>query len=78
MRGKQLVKHQINNHACNRYIEPDRIGPPGDLLVGIIPFPKTPDERDEGKRDDRCGQNAVRYKNRKIQDPHPSGPLKWL
>ena len=69
-----MIQHQVNNHAGDRDVEPQRQGPAGDpAMAQEVMALRSPDGYNH-KRDDHRRQESVRTENRKVHGPGDSLP----
>lgn len=68
-----MIKHQINENPCERYVEPDRDGPARDPFVPVPSAPKNGNKRQNDQRQRHKGQQNVRGQDRKVDPGEPAG-----
>ena len=71
-RRPPFVKHQVNEHAGDRNVKPDRHGPLPDATMFIPAFPERRHERDDDQRQHRKRQQDVRDQDREVNRPNES------
>ena len=70
--GEQFVEHQVDDHAGDRDIHPDRVSPAGDLAMLLKLAAQSERERNDDQRHDDGSENRVRNQNREINRARPS------
>jgi len=73
---EDLVKEEINDHARDGNVHPNRPGPAGDDLMLIKPRTKRAAESDNDHRDNGHSQHGVGEKNREVNRAEPGRILK--
>jgi hypothetical protein len=69
--GEFHVEQEVDQHAGDGDVEPDRERPPGDALVLVETLTQGAGERDENQRDDGDGADKVGEENAKVNGPEP-------
>ena len=67
-----VIKHKVDEHACDRDVDPHREGPSRNLPVAGEIASQGPPERHYYDGREHYGQDRVRYEDREIEWPRPA------
>src|SRR6266853_4090114 len=66
-----LVEEEIDEHARDGHVHPERPGPARNPPVLVKPFTQPAHQRDQNHRDDHDSQKSVRQQNEQVDRPKP-------
>src|SRR5208337_5203668 len=73
---KDPIQHQVDDHARQRYVEPERKRPAGDGLMPVKLLTQRAGQRHDHHRRNDQSQRGVRNQNGEVERPRPSRAAK--
>lgn len=73
----ETIQHQVNDHARDRYKQPQRKRPSSDAAVLVVLRRQASGHRNQNGGDDYGRENHVRDEDGEIDRPDPAGPPEW-
>jgi hypothetical protein len=72
---EQVIKHEVNHHAGNGNVQPERISPSGNDAMLVKLLPKCAAQRNDDQRHDGGSEDGVRDQYAEVDYPRPSMSL---